>query len=230
MTTQRLIMFDIDGTLLKTEPEDLFYEASVCEWLSIESIDKNWAAYEHVTDSGIAIELCRRIKGHEPSKEELYNFSEIFFRKWKNRLLRDPTACVPTAGMERFLYRLRTLKNISMAIATGGWRKSAKLKFDHCRIPISDLAMATCDDSHSREGIMEIAYERACQKAGVSGFQKSLYFGDGEWDFEAARHLGYDFIGIDNSKRREAIVKSGGKYVFDDFTNFHQMIDIITHK
>ena len=226
----RLLMFDIDGTILKTEPEDFFYEASVCEWLSIESIDKNWATYKHVTDSGIAAELYRRIKGHEPSKEELYDFSEIFFKKWKDRLDVDPTACVPTAGVEIFLSRLRALKDISMAIATGGWEKTAKLKFDYCGMQISDLAMATCDDSHSREKIMEIAYKRACRKAGISGFRQSVYFGDGEWDYEAARHLGFDFIGIDNSKRKEAIIKSGGKYVFNDFTDSQQIIDLIYNR
>ena len=220
-------MFDIDGTLLKTEPEDLFYEAAVCEWLSIESIDRNWSTYEHVTDSGIAVELYSRIKGHEPSKKELRDFSEIFFEKWKNRLDADPAACVPTAGVEIFLSRLRSLKNISMAIATGGWKKTAKLKFDHCRMQVSDLPMATCDDSPSRERIMEIACERACQKAGLTRFQRSVYFGDGEWDFEAARHLGFDFIGIDNSKRKEAIMRSGGKYVFEDFTDSQQIIDLI---
>jgi phosphoglycolate phosphatase-like HAD superfamily hydrolase len=223
----RLVMFDIDGTILKTKVEDFFFETSICKWLSIKSIDTNWTSYEHVTDAGIAAELYRRIKGHEPSKKELYHFSEIFFEKWKSRLDVDPTACVPTAGVEIFLSRLRTLTNISMAIATGGWKKTAKLKFDHCRMHISDVAMATCDDSHSREEIMETAYERACQKAGVSGFERSVYFGDGEWDFEAAKHLGFDFIGINNSNRRDAILKSGGKYVFDDFTNDKRFIDLI---
>jgi phosphoglycolate phosphatase-like HAD superfamily hydrolase len=223
----RLVMFDIDGTLLKTRVEDFFFETSVCEWLSIKSIDRHWASYEHVTDAGIAAELYRRTKGHEPSKKDLSNFSEIFFEKWKNRLDVDPTACVPTEGVEKFLSRLRTLTNISMAIATGGWKKTAELKFEHCGMQISDLAMATCDDSHSREEIMELAYDRGCQKVGVSEFQRSVYFGDGEWDFEAARHLGFDFIGINNSNRREAIMKSGGKHVFDDFTDDTRLIDLI---
>ena len=226
----RLIMFDIDGTLLKTDVEDLFFEISVCEWLSIKSIDRNWASYEHVTDAGIAAELYRRINGHEPSKKELYQFSEIFYKKWKNRLDADATACVPTAGVEMFLSRLRTLQDISIAIATGGWKKTAKLKFDHCRMQVSDLPMATCDDSYSREEIMEIACERACQRAGVPRFERSVYFGDGEWDFEAARHLGFDFIGINNSNRREAIINSGGKYVFDDFTDDTRLIDLICNR
>ena len=92
---------------------------------------------------------------------------------------------------------------------------------------LSEVAMATCDDSLSREEIMEIASERACQRAGISGFQKGVYFGDGEWDFEAARNIGFDFIGIDNSNRKEAIIKHGGKHVFDDFTDYTRLIDLI---
>lgn len=222
-----LIMFDIDGTLLNTADEDSFYETAVCEWLSIKSIDRNWVSYEHVTDSGIAAELYRRINGRDPSKKELYNFAEIFFKKWKDRLKADPAACVPTTGVELFLSKLKTLENVSIAVATGGWEKTAKLKLDHCHMQLSEVAMATCDDSLSREEIMEIAGERACQKAGITGFQKSVYFGDGEWDFEAARNLGFDFIGINNSNRKEAILGHGGKHVFDDFTDYTQLIDLI---
>ena len=149
-----LIMFDLDGTLLKVDAEDSLYESAIGEWLSVDSIDKNWASYEHVTDSGIASELYTRIKGHGPSKKGLNNFSEIFFKRWKDRLEVDPTACVPTVGIGMFLSRLQMLDNTFIAIATGGWEKTAKLKLDHCHIQISDSVKATCDDSYSREEIM----------------------------------------------------------------------------
>ena len=223
----RLIMFDIDGTILNTADEDPFYEAAVCEWLSIKSIDRNWVSYEHVTDSGIAAELYRRINSHNPSRKELYNFAEIFFKKWKDRLEADPTACVPTVGVELFLSKLQTMEDISIAIATGGWAKTAKLKLNHCRMQLSEIAMATCDDAFSREKIMEMASKRARQRAGISGFEKCVYFGDGEWDFEAARNLGFDFIGINNSNRKEAIIKHGGKHVFDDFSDYTGLINLI---
>ncbi len=139
----------------------------------------------------------------------------------------DPTACLPTAGVTLFLNKLQTLNNTSIAIATGAWEKTAKLKLDHSHVQLSDAVMATCDDAYSREKIMEIAYERACEKGEISGFEKTVYFGDGEWDVEAALHLGFDFIGIDSSNRKEALIKSGAKHVFNDFKDHTQLIELI---
>ncbi len=223
----RLIMFDMDGTLLRTDAEDSLYVLAMEEWLSVESIDTDWTTYEHVTDIGVAAELFKRIKGNEPSKKDLNIVSEIFFEKWKNKLGADPTACVPMAGITLFLNKLQTLNNTSIAIATGAWEKTAKLKLDHCHLQLSNFVMATCDDAYSREKIMEIAYERACEKGEISGFEKTVYFGDGEWDVEAALHIGFNFIGINSSNRKEALIKSGARHVFSDFRDYTQLIDLI---
>ena len=223
----RLIMFDMDGTLLRTDAEDSLYVSAMEEWLSVESIDTDWTTYEHVTDIGVAAELFQRIKGNKPSKKDLNIVSEIFFEKWKNKLDVDPTACLPTAGVTLFLKKLQTLNNTSIAIATGAWEKTAKLKLDHCHLQLSDFVIATCDDAYSREKIMEIAYERACEKSEISGFEKTVYFGDGEWDVEAALHMGFNFIGINSSNRREALIKSGARHVFSDFRDYTQLIDLI---
>ena len=223
----RLIMFDMDGTLLRTDAEDSLYVSAMEEWLSVESIDTNWRIYEHVTDVGVASELYERSQGHKPSEKDLNIVSEIFFEKWKNRLSVDPTACFPTAGVTLFLKKLQARNNTSIAIATGAWGKTAKLKLDHCHVKLSDTVMATCDDAYSREKIMEIAYGRACEKDEMTGFEKTVYFGDGEWDVKAALNLGFDFIGIDSSNRKEALIKSGAKNIFDDFSNYTQLIDLI---
>jgi phosphoglycolate phosphatase-like HAD superfamily hydrolase len=220
-------MFDMDGTLLRTDNEDSLYTLTMKEWLSVDSIDEEWTNYEHVTDIGVAAELYERKNGYKPSKKDLYIVSEIFFEKWKNRLNVDATECVPMAGVTLFINKLQSLDNTSIAIATGAWEKTAKLKLDHCNIQLSDIVMATCDDAYSREMIMQIAYERACEKGGISGFEKIVYFGDGEWDVEAALNLGFDFIGINSSDKREALMKSGAKYIFDDFRDLTQIIDLI---
>ncbi len=227
LTMNRLIMFDMDGTLLRTDAEDSLYVSAMEEWLSVDSIDTNWTIYKHVTDVGVAAELFERSQGHKPSKKDLNIVSEIFFKKWKNKLDVDPTACLPTAGVTLFLKKLQTLNNTSIAVATGAWEKTAKLKLDHSHVQLSDAVIATCDDAYSREKIMEIAYERACEKCELSCFEKTVYFGDGEWDVEAALHMGFNFIGINSSNRKEALIKSGGKHIFDDFRDYTQIIDLI---
>jgi phosphoglycolate phosphatase-like HAD superfamily hydrolase len=220
-------MFDLDGTLLRTDAEDALYVLAMKEWLSVDSIDEEWTNYEHVTDVGVAAELYERIRGCKPSNNDLKIVSEIFLKKWKNQLDADPNACAPMAGVTLFLNNLQTLDNPSIAIATGAWEKTAKLKLDHCHMQSPDVVIATCDDAYSRENIMEIAYERSCQKGKISGFEKTVYFGDGEWDVEAASHLGFDFIGINSSNKREALMKSGAKFIFDDFRDYTQLIDLI---
>ncbi len=220
-------MFDMDGTLLRTAAEDSLYVLAMKEWLSVDSIDTDWTIYEHVTDVGVAAELFERRHGYKASKKDIDIVSEIFFEKWKKRLDVDPTACLPMTGVTLFLKKLQMLDNTFIAIATGGWEKTAKLKLDHCHIQISDSVMATCDDSYSREEIMKIAYERARQSAGISSFQKTVYFGDGQWDVEAALNLGFHFVGIDSSNRKEVLIKSGGKHIFDDFRDYTQLIDLI---
>ena len=223
----RLIMFDMDGTLLKTDLEDSLYVLAMLEWLSVDSIDEEWTNYEHVTDVGVAAELFERINGQKPTKKDLEIVSEIFFKKWENLLDTNPTACAPMDGVTLFLNKVKTLNKTSIAIATGAWEKTAKLKLDHCNMEQLGFVIATCDDAYARETIMEIAYERACEKGNISGFEKTVYFGDGEWDVEAALRLGYDFIGIGPPDRKEALQKTGAKHVFEDFKDYTRLIDLI---
>ncbi len=87
-----LIMFDIDGTLVKTDNEDTIFEEAVKEWLSIDSINTDWTSYSNVTDSGIAVELYKRITGHLPTSKDSDHITMIYYQKWKQKLKDDPSA------------------------------------------------------------------------------------------------------------------------------------------
>ncbi len=223
----QLIMFDIDGTLLRTKAEDHLYEEAMKEWLSIETINTDWTSYKYVTDSGIAAELFTRIKGYAPSQEDLNYVAGIFSQKWEQKLKNDPFSCVSIEGIHTFLTKLHNLPDTAIAIATGGWKKSALLKLMHSKILLTDIAIASSNDTYSREGIMEIAYKRALKRTGLPIFQNVVYFGDGEWDVAASSNLGYNFIGIDSSNHKEALIEKGAKYIFQDYRNHKQLIDLI---
>jgi len=54
-----LVMFDIDGTLVDSAGfEGALYEQAVKTYLDV-PVDRTWAAYEHVSDSGILEQLLR---------------------------------------------------------------------------------------------------------------------------------------------------------------------------
>jgi phosphoglycolate phosphatase-like HAD superfamily hydrolase len=56
--------------------------------------------------------------------------------------------------------------------------------------------MATSDDDRDRRRIMEIAAERAHDFYACHGFKRVVYLGDGPWDLQTSRSLGYAFVGI----------------------------------
>src|SRR5712691_2655089 len=56
-----LVVFDIDGTLTNTNLEDgECYWRALCELLGFSSEQPQWSEFRHVTDVGIASELCER--------------------------------------------------------------------------------------------------------------------------------------------------------------------------
>jgi phosphoglycolate phosphatase-like HAD superfamily hydrolase len=228
MKPERLVMFDVDGTLVENgSAEDNLYAWAMKKWLGVESIETDWSAYRHVTDTGIATELYARVRGQKPSRADLENVAHTFLVGWKKMLLEDPGACTAMEGIHHFLERLHELPGTEIAIATGGWEKTAALKLGHAGIAFSKMAIATANDAISREEIMKLAHDRALENAGVSAFQRVVYFGDGEWDVLTTRKMKFDFIGIDSSGKRPVLGELGARYIFDDFTLVDDLISLI---
>ncbi len=58
MNLNKLIIFDIDGTLTNTNHVDsLFFEKAILDVLPITSIDTEWKNYKYSTDTGIVTEI-----------------------------------------------------------------------------------------------------------------------------------------------------------------------------
>ena len=220
-------MFDIDGTLVRSEPDVGLYEEAMKEWLSIDSINTCWASYREVTDPGIAAELFEAVKGEKASPGDIGYVENLYYNKLEQTILDGPNACIPMEGVLSFFHEIQKLPDTTMAVATGGWEKTARLKLRHAGIPCSRMPMATADDADSREKIMQIAYDRAMQTANVSEFQKVFYFGDGEWDVVAALNMGYNFIGIADSNRKNSLIEKGAKIIYRDFKDYNDLIDLV---
>ena len=118
--------------------------------------------------------------------------------------------------MIRFLH---VLDNISIAIATGGWRDSALLKLEAAGIEIGNVPLVSSDDSHDREIIMKLSYEIARERYKVIRFDSVTYIGDEVWDVVASRNLGYKFIGIGSGDKAEKLRKEGAVQIVNDMTD-----------
>ena len=99
------------------------------------------------------------------------------------------TPAMPVPGAPAFIEYLKADKNVTVSIATGGWKDSALLKLLSAGIDIGSIPMASGDDDISRVGIMRCALNRA----GVTP-DESVYFGDAIWDKMACEALGVRFV------------------------------------
>ena len=220
-----LVMFDIDGTLTQSCAVDSeCFARAVCETLGLTRIDCEWTRYQHVTDSGIAAEIFERAFARAPDRWELDRVCDRFVELLEERLALDPFLCRAVAGAGQVLSELRARGDIAVALATGGWARSARLKLRTAGLDAADLAFASADDSSSRHQIMLTARGRAAAQYSVERFDSFVYVGDAVWDMDACRNLGVPFIGIGAGQLQAA----GATYVIPDFSDCGRFVDLLS--
>jgi phosphoglycolate phosphatase-like HAD superfamily hydrolase len=210
----QLIVFDIDGTLTRTNDVDTrCYVQAMSEYLGV-TIDDHWSRYRHVTDSGIATELFEM---HGRPLADVNLVRQRFLSLLEEALREKPDCCREVADARDLLVKLRRMPGVAVGIATGGWADSAYAKLRHAGIDVEDLAFASADDCESRTEIMRLCEQRAAAMAKVQSFAAIGYVGDGEWDLRASRELGWNFVGIAEGDDAKRLRNAGAKHVFPDF-------------
>jgi phosphoglycolate phosphatase-like HAD superfamily hydrolase len=189
----RLVMFDIDGTLVDSMGFDTELFATAVEAELGGTVDRDWGRYEHVSDSGIVAELVRTT-GRDVERAEIASrVQRRFVRSVRDSLQREPLRLREIAGAKLLVERLLELPEVRVAVATGGWEEPARLKLAHIGIDSTRIAFASSSDAQARADIMRLAALRALGGAVAA---RATYFGDGAWDKRACEQLGFEFIAI----------------------------------
>ena len=199
----KAIVLDIDGTLIESMNIDLdLYFSSISAVLGSVEIRESLNDYDHVTDSGIIMQVMED-NGLPQDSDAIGTIRNRFVARLAEHIETDgPFPEVP--GAARFIDRLRDSKEHDVAIATGGWRLSALLKLETSKLNVNGIPVFTCDDSPSRTEIMRIALS---QLGNV--YESVTYFGDAEWDRRACETLGWEFIPVGSGL--------GGIKTYDNF-------------
>lgn len=187
-----LVMFDIDGTLVESYDFDSeCFQAAIKDVIGV-SVNPDWSLYQHVTDSGILSEIIEKF-GLQNDRERIFSSVK---KQFVDRIREHITShnVSPIHGAFDFLSRLIERQDVAIAFATGGWTESARMKLDAAGINFPDIPLASASDHYSRTEIMKIAEMRLSQ----GSYDSKTYFGDGSWDQNASKILGYNFIGVGN--------------------------------
>ncbi len=221
----KLALFDIDGTLTETnEVDDKCFINAFAASHQITEIETDWTKYNHVTDSGIVLEVFNQRLGRSPNEQDLFIFKSYFIESLNDFASRDETLFAEILNAKAMLENLKLEKDWAIALATGCFYESAKLKLEKVKIDIKDFPIGTADDAISREEILQTAIEKSVEKFGLKKFEKIVSIGDGVWDARTARNLNLDFIGIASGKKAEALREAGANYIVKDFRNYENFL------
>ena len=192
-----LVMLDIDGTLTQSYEYDReIFGLAIAEMLGCPPVDADLNGYVDKTSLGVTLEAISRLTGRSPKEDEIEEVKRRVLRHLERMYRESPGNFGEVPGASRFLERLRKLDGAAIAIATGCWRSEALFKLRASGLSVDGIPMATSDDNRDRKRIMEIAAGRAQDFYACPGFERVVYLGDGLWDLQTSRSLGYSFIGI----------------------------------
>lgn len=221
----RLIIFDIDGTLTKTNAIDEKCFTRTVKQLSTArdfkfSFDDRW----HFTDSYIAFQLALAQNNDSFSEQ---TFKQQFLINL--RLEAENTKFEAAEGAQALLKDLRKSK-VPYALATGCWRKSAEIKLRAAGFSVPKVPMATADQFFTRDEIVTQAIVSS-HRFYRTLFTDVIYIGDGYWDLITCQKLNLKFIGVDPEKNssKAALIKSHlalSKY--PDLSTFLSMVETAT--
>lgn len=184
-------MFDIDGTLVDSYGFDEECYLKAAEIVLGFKMPKDWGAYKHSTDAGILEEAIEKYNVPGDKVEIQKRFKEVFIGLISEFIESNPDRVKEIEGANCFIQYLIKQDNCRLAIATGGWEETAKLKLSAAGIDVNGCSFSSSSEFRSRVEIMASAESKTGSNV---PFESRIYFGDGPWDREAAKRLNYEFI------------------------------------
>jgi phosphoglycolate phosphatase-like HAD superfamily hydrolase len=212
----RLVIFDIDGTLTQTMNADAeCFVRSLADVCGFTNVETDWSRYKHATDAGVFQEIYEARAGRPPSPIEISKFREHFVGLLAHASSETPFT--PITGAPLLLSRLASSTEHRVALATGAWCDSARLKMTSASLCYNDYPAASSDDAPDRESIIRLSMRRAAERYGR--FSDAVYVGDDVWDARACRSVGISFVGVAADCRAARLVAEGAVRVFHDFSD-----------
>lgn len=200
-----LVVFDVDGTLIRGERTDWdLFAVAIREVTGIEPTAAFWRGLEEVTSESILGEILKdrtRVVGAALTRQ----VATVFEGLLELAILKDEGLFAPRAGVAELM---RALPVGGVALATGEWREPILKKLAASGLGVGSWPMATSSDRALRHEIIALAVERA-----GGDLADAVYVGDGLWDLRASRILGIPFIGTGEKARELAV--AGARHVVE---------------
>lgn len=223
---ERLLLFDIDGTLVDCGPQvrPLFAQALVEVFGTAGDI----FGYEFAgkTDPRIVLDLMTAAGVPEPEVRRLLpDIRRIFLDKLEEGLDGKSMRLLP--GVEEVLERQAARPDLALALLTGNWEPGARTKLSRFGLNRFFPFGAFGCDGTDRDELPPVALERAKAEVGRR-FQPEevLIIGDSRHDVACARAHGIPCLAVTTGRTpAEALRAAGADWVVADLPAALAMID-----
>jgi len=213
----RLILFDIDGTLLRCGPQvrPLFVgalEAVFGACGGLEGYD-----FGGKTDPRIVLDLVRATGLTESEiLSRLPEMRQQYLERLEEGLLRERMRLLP--GVVELLERLLCRQDITLGLLTGNWRGGAQIKLARFDLNRFFPFGAFGDDAVDRRDLVPVALERAHLLSGSCFVpERVLVVGDTVRDVDCAQAAGIASLAVATGfTGEEKLREAGADWVFGD--------------
>jgi phosphoglycolate phosphatase len=229
MSDKKLLLWDIDGTLVSTgKAGEIALGVALEKRFGIKgSIDQ--VDYRGRTDRRIG-EMLLELHGIERSAQNLHDFMETYLESLEEQLPQREGIVHP--GILEILELSRGRSNLISALLTGNLERGARLKLEHYKVWHYFEFGAFADDSANRNDLGPVALERAMEKTGLSLPPEQVFvIGDTPHDISCARVIGARAIAVaTGGYTKEELRDHQPDALFEDFRHpeaFFELIETI---
>lgn len=230
---KRLLLFDIDGTLLSTSgaARRAFQRALIDVYGTAGPIDHH--EFNGKTDPQIARELLAADGlDHQTIDNALPRLFDHYLDGMAQEIAQPGHTTVVYPGVRALLDALHLRADVVLGLVTGNIARGAELKLRSAGIDHYFGFGAFGSDSEFRHDLPAIAVERAYQQTGIRfGGKDVLVIGDTPSDIHCGRSIGVFAVGVcTGGHSRDRLLAEGADAVFDDFSDIGSVLDSFTSR
>lgn len=228
----RLVLFDIDGTLLSAGAvaRDSILHAleRAYDWRAeAPHRDRRRYDFSGKTDPQIVRELVSPMVGAEACEEGLARALELYLAELERRLLPGTVALKP--GIPELLRSLSEQEEVTLGLLTGNLERGARLKLTPADLNGYFPFGAFGSDSADRYQLPDLAVRRARESSGRTFSGKAIVIvGDSVHDVACGRSLGVRAVAVATGPTaREALAAEGPDELLSDFSDLDRSLAAI---
>jgi phosphoglycolate phosphatase len=220
---KRLLLFDIDGTLIQSGGAGVFaLQRVLADRFQIED-DLRDIEIAGMTDSGIVINILKKHR-IPPNPENVAAFLDSYVHFLSLELPQRVGTLLP--GVLDLLRKLKTRPRVVLALLTGNVARGARLKLEHYGVWNFFEFGAFADDHHDRNELGAFARARAQEKHGQEFSAAQIdVIGDTPRDIECGKAIEARTIALATGTwSRAQLAAHHPDFLFDDLSNVDEVI------